>query len=434
MSRFIGIRHRVKRTAEGEARPTQLVIAQNSAITTYDLEDETAELDWVLGRFPVKFRTPESDENLDALLPRHIVWRKLKEDEKPKDFLTYSIRNQWDRRGLDIPGKWEIASKVPERFDGLKPGDTVAMILGGSGDKLAYAMSRRAEEIHARIYRIPPAQLKERRLNNDKENDAVLLADLVQTQQNLFYLVGSRDRKYITLREALQARMDAMKARVGCEQRLRQRMIGGIFCSAEGLYPEGSVEDVFAAEKASDTILAGLTKEERQRDTDLEKAIEALDVYQVLFKPIKGVGPRIAAGLIAAIGDIRRFATDANLKAFCGVHVLPDGRIPRQRHSEIANWHPDARQALYLLGDQFNRHPDSLWGQKLREYKEKFRLAHPQEEVAKGNGAQGKTKRYTPSHIHKMALWRTLTKFTEWLWREWWRLEKQARAEAKMVA
>ncbi len=38
-------------------------------------------------------------------------------------------------------------------------------------------------------------------------------------------------------------------------------------------------------------------------------------------------------------------------------------------------------------------------------------------------------KRYTKGHIHKMAVQRTLTKFVEWLWREWWKLEKLAKDE-----
>jgi hypothetical protein len=54
--RVIGIRHRVKKTAEGEARPTQVVILENGEPKTLELETETDELDFVLGRFPTSFR------------------------------------------------------------------------------------------------------------------------------------------------------------------------------------------------------------------------------------------------------------------------------------------------------------------------------------------------------------------------------------------
>lgn len=183
-----------------------------------------------------------------------------------------------------------------------------------------------------------------------------------------------------------------------------------------------------------------MEEEESRREKSLVKVIGKLGVYNDLFFPIKGVGPKIAARIITAIGDIRRFPTASKIKAFCGVHVLFEfpqngktvvrkllpGELPnenprfaRKRMGELANWHNDARQALYLLGDQFNRRPDSVWGQKLLEYKVKFREKHPEVIV----GDNGK-KKYTNAHIHKMATWRTLTKFVEWLWREWTRLEK----------
>jgi len=66
------------------------------------------------------------------------------------------------------------------------------------------------------------------------------------------------------------------------------------------------------------------------------------------------------------------------LRAFCGVHVLPDGRFPRRRNNEVANWDDDCRQALFLLGDQFNRRPKSHWGGRLIAAKAKYRLAHPE--------------------------------------------------------
>lgn len=386
MSRFVGIRHRVKQTAENEARPTEVAFFRNGS-ARYDLADETAELDWLLGRYPVKFRKVVEFEDLSGFLPHQIVC---------------------DKEGRPV--------RVPVEFDGFHKGDIVAMALGGSGDPFAYALSRRAEEIGAKVVRIPPAKLKEMR-TGDKGDDASLLADLAVSHPDLFYETGPRDRKLIMLRECLRARTDAMKARIGCEQRMRQHFIGMTFCNPEGRFPEGSVEKAFENEKANSAILRALTDEENARSADLKRAVEALEVYQLLFVPIKGIGPRIAAGIIAGIGDIRRFPTDAKLKAFCGVHVLSDGRMARRRGGEVANWNAEVRQSLYLLGDQFNRRPDSDWGQLLREYKQRLRVAHPEPIVENGKS------RYSDGHIHKMAVWKTLSKFVEWLWREWWKIE-----------
>lgn len=357
--RYIGIRHRVKKTAEGESRPTEIAIIDGDNVITYSLEDEDEELLWIQDKFERK-----------------------------------------------------------NSKDGLKQGDVVAMVLGGSGDRLAFALSRQAEKVGAKVFRIPSFQLKKER-PEDKDKDAINLAKLIYAKPELFYSVEVRDRALIRMIEIFRARIEAMKARIGCEQRLRQNLVGRIFCNKEGLFPEGEIESLFNEAKANDTILMALVTEEEKRKKELEKALQEVDIYRQLFEPIQGCGPSIASRLIAAIQDIRRFATDAQLKTFCGVHVLPNGKFARHRkNGEVANWHPDARQALYLLGDQFNRRPDSVWGKKLRECKVNFRKTHPEIILVEGK------KRYTDGHIHKMAIWRTLTKFVENLHKEWWRLEK----------
>jgi Zn ribbon nucleic-acid-binding protein len=246
-----------------------------------------------------------------------------------------------------------------------------------------------------------------------------------------------------------------MKARIACEQRLRQRTIGSVFCSPDGLFPEGDVEKQFDEVKANDKIYQALLSEEGKRERDLEKACQGLDVYTELFEPIKGAGPKIASRIIAAVINIHRFETKAKFRAFCGVHLrvhwicsdcgkkssieswgnnLPEipqciqcgsvnvvekGVFPRRRNNEVANWSGDCRQALFLLGDQFNRRPESEWGQKLLAAKAKYRASHP--EVLEVDGK----KRYTDSHIHKMAIWYTLGKFAEQLFKNWHNLERK---------
>ena len=401
MGRIIGIRHRVKKTAKGEARPTQIVIKDGCALEYYDLDDETAELDFVCGRFPIEYRQTREGENLAEFRSHHIKTRKKKESN-------------------------ERTLKVPSKYDGLQDGDIAVMALGGSGDRLAYALSRRGDRIGAKVLRIPPSTLKKTRENwgEIKEDDAKTLISLFESSRNLFYELTTRDRDLIKASESLRARRDVQKDRIACGQRLRQRFIGQIFLSDSGYYPEGSIEDEYDKIKATDIILRNLVGEEKKREKELRKAVNELNVWYTIFSPIKSCGEVIAAGIITPIGNILRFPTDAKLKKFAGVHVLEDGRFARKRTGTVANWNPQLRQALYLLGDQFNRHPDSVWGQKLREYKVKFREKHP-EVIENGK------KKYSNGHIHKMATWRTLTKFVEWLHREWTRIEREAERSAK---
>lgn len=455
MNRFIGIRHRVKQTAAGEARPTMVVICEGDEIIVRELPDDQAEMDFVHGRFPVAFRPVESDEDLSGFSNQHVQWRKLKKEEKPPEGSKFRI----------VGKETQVAVRVPCQYDGLRAGDKVGLILGGSGDRLAAALSRRGEDIGATVWRIPPFCLKERRGDIKKDDDAALLARLIQSQPRLFYQVEVRDRGIISVDESLRARQEAMRQRIACEQRLRANFVGGLFLSEEGLYPEGQIEDEFNRRTANDVVLQNLREEEGRCNASLKNAVEATALWEKIFVPIEGVGSRLAAAFIAGIGDIRRFETDAKLKAYCGVHVLEDGRFPRKRGGEVANWQPALRQALFLLGEQFNRRPDSVWGTKLKGYKVKLRGAHPHPvlvakdaagerhfELAPGTFEHDKktgeyiftvdnrsvrvrgTQRYGDGHIHKMAIWRTLTKFVEWIFREWWALENEYQQAQRQAA
>lgn len=408
MSRIVGIHHRTKKTAEAEARPTQVFVSHfDGRGDDYSLETEQDELNFLLGRFPVSYRAVEDGEDISAVPDYHTKMRALKKGEEMPEHLIRIIDK-----------KKYVVTKVADSFDGLAEGDKVAMALGGSGDYFAYALARRGEEIGAHVYRLPSFVLKAERGDEKKEYDAHLLADLLLRKTELFYSTRPRDMDIIRLRELYVARIEVMKARIGCEQRLRQRFIGTVFCTPEGRFPEGAIEKSFDAAKANDTVLGALLKEEAARELALKKAVEASEVWKLVFDDVEGMGWAIASRIIAAVVDIRRFQTKAQFKAFAGVHVLSDGRFVRRRSGAVSNWHPELRQALYLFGDQMNRRPESVWGKKLLEYKAKFRAKHP--EPVKGEN--GKLK-YTDGHIHKMALWRTITKFAEWVFKAWKRLE-----------
>lgn len=306
-------------------------------------------------------------------------------------------------------------------------------MLGGSGDALAYACARHGETIGAIVYRVPSFKLKNAReaRSLEKKDDHKTLVELFTTSPEVFYEVASRDRALIRVTECWRALQEVMKARIACEQRLRQYFIGRVFTHPEGLFPEGGIEKAYDAQKASDPILEALLKEEKARDKDLKHALEALDVYTEIFEPIEGMGPRIAGRIISAVGDIRRFETPAKLCAFLGVHVLNDGTFPRRRGGSIANWHGDGRQALYLSFEQWNKRPDSYWGKYLRSMKTALRARHPEPVVIEEKGRM--VRRYTDGHIHRMAGWRAMTRFVRRLWKDWYALE-EGRAPLKKAA
>lgn len=422
--RYVGIRPRVKVTADNEARPTQVAIhGPGDEKVSYELASEQDELDFVLGHYPTGFRKVTSGEDISMFLEHHI---ERDDDGNPL--------------------------KVPAGFDGLKSGDLVSMVMGGSGDYLAFALSRKGEDIGARVGRITPFLLKSFRGEGVKDDDAKFLANLIRDKQNLFTPVYVRDRAIVNVRERQRQRIDIMKARIGCEQRLRQRFIGEVFCTPNGLFPQGAIEKEFDQKKANDVVLQNLKKEEAAANRELLKAVEATDVWKQVFSQVEGLGPAIAARLISVIQDIRRFENAGKLKKYLGAHVGEDGKFPRRRKGEVALWSNEGRGALFLLADQFNRRPDSLWGQKFLAIKAVYSARYPHPHLAfkhndveksvvlepgtfekKGTkyivsveGAQievsGKM-RYFKGHIHKMASKTVSTQFVEWLFAEWWKLE-----------
>lgn len=483
MTAYIGIRHRVKKTVEGELRPTQVctIADKYGTVTNVELETEDDELAWAFDRFVTQ-------------------WRKATPADKLEDFAS------WQKRTVGKGDKEYV--QVAEEMEGLAAGDMVTMLLGGSGGDFTYALARRAALVGATIQVVPPFVLQQYRpAGRSKDLDALTLAQLGRDAPELCYRLENRDLGYIVVRETWFLLLDAMKSRMAAEARLRTRVIGERFRRPDGLYPEGNTEDAFAERKASDAIYQAMVQEEAKLLRELTRIVSMTPVWEHVFSSEKyrGVGPKIAARLIAATVDIRRFEVladeqqmtalkaecnsiercfiqelaqvptgscpfnrsgqinfwkvqklaslkrsqnqmedaqaleravalhkqraqlrkDAKRKgadkfvAFCGVHVEEDGRFVRRRKGAVANYHPEARQALWLLSDQWNRAPDSYWGKRLRENKANLQLKHPEPEEVNGK------KRYTPGHIFKMARWRTITQFTRELFAEWIAAERR---------
>jgi hypothetical protein len=403
----------VKQTVREETRPTLIAVKKDGAVYTCELEDEQAELDFVLGRFPVAFRNIESPEDLKGVLTHQIKWRRLKKNEKPESYSVELLRRSTDG--------FELATKVPARYDGLKQGDHVGIVMSGAGNRFAFALSTRGEKIgDVRVMRVPSFVLSRERGEASKDNDHMLLANLAETHPEFFYDVTAREREKIVVAELYRDRREVQHERIKAEQRLRSRLIGQIFLSEGGQCPEGAIEDEFKRARANSIITHSLREEEKKCEAKLRVAVRKLEVWRRIFNAIEGCGEVLTARIVSEIVDIRRFATAPGLKKVAGVHVMPDGSFVRRRRGQISGYRPDLRQALYLLVDQFVKRPDSLWGRRYRLYKKFQRQYHP--EVV--DTEEGKTQ-FSDMHIHRRAIWRTASRFVEWLHREWWRIEKE---------
>jgi hypothetical protein len=537
-TRYIGIRHRRKKTKQGEARPTQLAVMDAyCAFTGFDLKTETDELDWLKGQFPISYRPAEPSDDLSTYRAHQIIWRNLdkKKNEQPGDFPPGLLR-----KDPEHPKTWQVAVEVPTAFDGLKPNDVVSMTLGSSGDRFAFALSRRGEQIGASVLRIPMYRLTDRRGEDAaKDEDPKVLAELAAFEPQLFYPCTAKDRAVIQIRQALNNRQAAQAARIAMGNRLGTQAVGHVFCNPDGFYPEGNIEAAFQEQVANDVAYQAVLAEEKKFEGELKRLVRAHPLWPI-FDAIEGVGEVIAGRLIAAIGDAHRFTREpdktkldelrrqrdailqevgfeefakefahllprpdasklsriqlvriffrenefdaeadrmeeaealhrqvirlyqharrrgsqAVLKAYCGVHVMQGGKygdrprdkqFPRHLPGQRSNYSTEARQALYLVADQANRRPNSHWGKILRKYKVEFRKRHPEvirEPVLKPDGTPELTKAgkpkarvlYNDGHILNMARWRTASKFLEFLYLQWVRLDRDNGAGASKNA
>ncbi|MFH2232315.1 MAG: transposase [Patescibacteria group bacterium] len=98
---------------------------------------------------------------------------------------------------------------------------------------------------------------------------------------------------------------------------------------------------------------------------EIKKLLKTLPVYKLVFEPLQGCGPLIAARMISTIVDIRRFENDAKLKAYAGYHHFEDGSRARRRAGQVSNWQTELKQAVYLWTQQTIKLKSSPWRAKL---------------------------------------------------------------------
>lgn len=155
----------------------------------------------------------------------------------------------------------------------------------------------------------------------------------------------------------------------------------------------------------------------------LEKQIlRALDKYTdaipagIWAKEQYGIGPVIAAGLCARIGDATRFATCGDLWSYSG---LAPGQ--RRKRGEKSNWDSGLKRLAWLMGESFVKvsgKEEALYGQLYRQKKEYYLKKNEAGEFAQKAEQALKDKKYSKdteaykaysigklplAHIHAMA-------------------------------
>lgn len=140
----------------------------------------------------------------------------------------------------------------------------------------------------------------------------------------------------------------------------------------------------------------------------------APEVWEWL-RSIKGIGPTVAARLIAEIDDIAKFDNVSKLWRFCGWAVI-EGEAEHLKAGEKAHFSRGAKQASFQALDQFIRQQTPLYSDIYYQEKARLREQHPEPEKAE----KGPFKMaYTDAHIHRMACRKMVKIFLSHLWQVW---------------
>lgn len=426
--RIIGIRHQEKMNVEGEQRPTQFFITEpGKEPVTIEFKDLSEELAWVMGRYAAEFREV-TDRTEDITEHRRFAkFTKQKADDVTEGRHPSQI--------LVEEGKTLLVRQVPVAYDGVSPDDVYVGMMGGTGHMLAASLAAQLDRLQGpgKVMQVAPAYVVERYgIDRDRDNDAEMLITMMAADPKNFHQMFAQDIKIARVKSKWSLRKAAQKARISHELRLRKIAIMEAYADPFAFFEGADLESATLRMIAGDEDMETLEADEGKATRDLDAAVKDTEVWQKLFAHVEGVGPAIAGGLIAVIGNLRRFPTPEQLVSYCGVAVVTHDKhnnkldratIQRRRSGEVANYSNDARRCLWNFADQCNKRPGSVWGTHLLKIKSELRAKHP-EKIQERNAKGKLVWRYTDGHILKMARWRLMTDFVWMIWIQWKRIHK----------
>jgi hypothetical protein len=445
------------------------------------LGDELCERLFLEGRFPLpeslREIAPEEDISGHPLGEDLPYFAKVEKVGRAAELSRFhpsqikEIRKEADG-GLQIIRVRILA--VPTACDGIRQGDTILTLRGGSGYVLAAALAKEARAVGATVLWTTPAAVKEereRRRQRRKKGEVEhrLLVELYQQRPELFHRLTAPDLKHLELVRAFQRLRLIQRDRIAAGQRLLKVLQDRLLF---GKFPEGRVMKSLLEEKLESPSYRELLAQEQEAQEEVKRLYKEHPAYEPLMSRIDYMRDsyRIGPALLVAVGDPLNLAvepdlegvedaaerrrriraardkTAANFKALLGAHVRQGGRFgevppheqfPRRRRGERANWNPEGRQALFLWTERvfMRRQIDAgkRWCQRLEEIYQRLRARypHPVKVTRTVGGRKVEVELYRPGHLQKMARWRLATRFVEWWAPRLVKVMREAAAEAE---
>lgn len=95
----------------------------------------------------------------------------------------------------------------------------------------------------------------------------------------------------------------------------------------------------------------------KEYEEHLAKHVKAMlkvnPFYNAWLKKVNGIGPLLAASLMAEVGSPQRFDTVTAFWNYCGQKVGEDGNAVRRTKGEKSNWNPKLKMTAWKIAGQF---------------------------------------------------------------------------------
>ena len=177
---------------------------------------------------------------------------------------------------------------------------------------------------------------------------------------------------------------------------------------------------VFAYTKAGlieyinpETALSKLKEAEKELEKEIKEVVTKHPLWDAWFKDIKGIGPIMAAGVIAWRDDVAKADT---VSAFWKFHGMAPSQTIRKRGEKL-DYSPKAKTHVFKCGMQLLK-AKSHYADIYYETKEKYAAREDIKQKHESGDAKGGMKSYK-LHIHSMSLRKMIKRFLADTWIMW---------------
>lgn len=262
------------------------------------------------------------------------------------------------REGYEEARKMELGGAL-ELIQLLHAGDELFLMMGSTNAAVALGAVRRGVSVHqisyARAITFLAGEEGVEEESGKKRIKSEHVLQIASGKPGLFYSAFRHQLEVLEITSAWEALSRAMKARMNYANEVRshlqrQAVISGLSIDVKEL--DAQIEAQVGRPDPQDPFMQAFLSREKQRGNELDSVMRHSELYKAVFGPIRGIGPRIAARIIAEVGNIDRFKTAQDLSRYGGFEPTREGKLPSKKRGGVVNRSPLMNAVGFLAQDQ----------------------------------------------------------------------------------